>query len=371
MELVGLVVACGLVTTPLLGYGVHEHWSTVGLGEFECLEQCRYVMAVDGSEVLYVEIGIQRLVVREAGQEPVGAATDAAEHRATHRTEHAEEPVGLAVQVLVGRRRAHAVEIAGHAADRRSVGAPVVVDDDHEIAVVVVGDVVQCLPRHPARESAVTHDGHDMTIRPSGGRQGPGDAVRPAQRAGRVGGLHDVVRALTALRVAGEPTTHAKSREVLPAREQLVDVRLMTGVEDDRISGRFEDAVQRDREFDDTEVGTQMAARSRDVLDEELSGLCGELHEFVGGEVIEISWSADALQNRHPPSSSFREQCRSAGRFHPSILSSQSENLRLTRLRGASAPGMPGGPGRCAPGPSCAIDQTSERSTYCRMPPLR
>ena len=85
--------------------------------------------------------------------------------------------------------------------------------------------------------------------------------------------LHDVVPGSSALRVAGEPAARAELREVLPPGEQLVDVRLVAGVEDEGVGGRVEDAVDRDRQLDDAEVRAEVAARLGDVLDEELADL--------------------------------------------------------------------------------------------------
>ena len=50
------------------------------------------------------------------------------------------------------------------------------------------------------------------SVRPVRGERA-GDAVGPAERAGRVRGLHDVVRALGALRVAGEAAARRAGRE--------------------------------------------------------------------------------------------------------------------------------------------------------------
>ena len=56
-----------------------------------------------------------------------------------------------------------------------------------------------------------------------------------------------------------------------------MDVGLVAGVEDERVVGRVEDAVQRDRELDDAEVRAEVPAGAGDVLDEELADLGGEL----------------------------------------------------------------------------------------------
>ena len=90
-------------------------------------------------------------------------------------------------------------------------------------------------------------------------------------------GLDDVVRALGALRVAGEAPARAEPGEVLAAGEQLVHVGLVPGVEDDRVVRRVEDPVDRDRQLDDAEVRPEVAAGPRHVLDEELADLGREL----------------------------------------------------------------------------------------------
>ena len=83
--------------------------------------------------------------------------------------------------------------------------------------------------------------------------------------------------ALGALRVTGEPAARAQGAEVLPPRQQLVDVRLMPGVEDERVLRGVEHAVQGDRQLHDAEVRAQVPAGAGDVLDEEVADLLCEL----------------------------------------------------------------------------------------------
>ena len=78
VELIRLVVAGGLVAAPLLGDDVHDHRGTVVLGQLQRLLQRDQIVPVDGTEVLDVEVRVQRLVVREAREEAVCAAADAA-----------------------------------------------------------------------------------------------------------------------------------------------------------------------------------------------------------------------------------------------------------------------------------------------------
>ncbi len=61
-----------------------------------------------------------------------------------------------------------------------------------------------------------------------------------------------------------------------PTRDDLVDVRLMTGVPQDRIGRRVEDPVERQRQFDRAEVRAEVATVLRDGLDDEVADLTGE-----------------------------------------------------------------------------------------------
>ena len=138
VELVRLVVAGRIVPTPLLRDDVHDHRRTIGLREAQGLVERTEVVPVDRAQVLDVEVGVQRFVVRETREEPVRAAAHSAVDGASGGSEPAKERIRSAPQAFVALRRADTVEIAGHAADRRSVGPAVIVHDDDEVALIVV-----------------------------------------------------------------------------------------------------------------------------------------------------------------------------------------------------------------------------------------
>ena len=99
---------------------------------------------------------------------------------------------------------------------------------------------------------------------------GLGQSVGVGQRGGGVGVLHDVVLGLLLARVAGEPTLLAQPVEAGgTAGEQLVDVGLVAGVEDDPVARGVEDPVDAERQLDDAEVAAQVTARPTHALDEE------------------------------------------------------------------------------------------------------
>ena len=70
--------------------------------------------------------------------------------------------------------------------------------------------------------------------------------------------------ALLAVRVARQPAGLAQVLEPgLAAGDDLVHVGLVAGVPQDRVGGRVEHAVQRERQLDHAEVAAEVPARSR------------------------------------------------------------------------------------------------------------
>ena len=106
--------------------------------------------------------------------------------------------------------------------------------------------------------------------------------------------LDPVVLAFGTRRITGQSVLHPQSVEpVETAGQHLVDVGLMSGVEDDRVVGRIEHSVQRQCEFDDTEIRPQVPTRGGDFVDEELTDFGGQLGELFLGKSLQIGWTAD------------------------------------------------------------------------------
>ena len=72
--------------------------------------------------------------------------------------------------------------------------------------------------------------------------------------------------------------------EVVAPGEQLVDVGLVPGVPEQHVARAVEDTVQRNGQLDDTEVRSQVATGSRDVLDQKAADLGGELRRALPEE---------------------------------------------------------------------------------------
>src|SRR5690606_15701300 len=78
-----------------------------------------------------------------------------------------------------------------------------------------------------------------------------------------------------------------------PPGEQLVDVRLVAGVPDDRVARRVEDPVDGDGEFHHTEVGPEVAAEPRARLHEQVANLTRQPRQLSGSEPFDVVRSLD------------------------------------------------------------------------------
>lgn len=256
------------------------------------------VVPIDRAGVLDAEIGEHRLRGEhvldpglESVQQVVGGPAD--------QGQPGDGALDQAERLLVAMVRAQAGEVIGKAADGWRVRAAVVVDDDHKAQVVVVGDVVQGLPGHAAGQGAVSNDGHNSAVlatqpdalcEPLGPREGGGGM--------RIG--HPVVLRLSGLWVAGEAALLPEAVEAAcPSGDDFVHVALVARVEDDRVRRRVEHLVDCERQLDDAEIGAEMAARARDLCDQEGTDLVRELLQLPTRERAKIARAADRLQQRH------------------------------------------------------------------------
>jgi hypothetical protein len=250
------------------------------------------VVSVDRAHVLQAEVGEHDL----RRQRVLDADLDAVHALVEELAEEGQATNGLAAlleQTLVARLQAKTGEMVGEAADRRRVAAAVVVDDDDHRALGR-GDVVQRFPAHAARQGAVTDDRDHVAVAVTVELVGLGQAVGVGQRGAGMAGLHPVVLALAARRIAGQPTLLAQVVEVrAPTGEHLVDVGLMAGVEDDRVARRVEDPVQGECQLDDAQVGAEMSASGSNLGDEELADLQSEIVHLGLRQALQISGTAD------------------------------------------------------------------------------
>ncbi len=168
--------------------------------------------------------------------------------------ESAEEVAGIAARALAQGGKV-AVQPAMVLGD-----GPAVVVHDHDDARAQLRQAVQTLEREAARQRPVTHDG-DHVIRIAREVARLGHAAHKAHGRGRVAHGVQVVLGLIGIGEPGE-TAELLGVQIVrsAAREHLMRVRLMRDVEDQFVDRRVEDAVQGDRELDDSQVGAYVTA---------------------------------------------------------------------------------------------------------------
>ena len=97
--------------------------------------------------------------------------------------------------------------------------------------------------------------------------------------------LDDVVDALSATGVARQPIFLAKGVELpCPARDDLVNVGLVTGIPDDGVVRAHENAMQGDGELDHAEIRPQMPTCCRHFLHQERADLGGKFGQLLRGK---------------------------------------------------------------------------------------
>ena len=296
VHLLGLVVLGRRIAHALAGHHVHDHRGVEAAGMPQGGLHRVLVVPVDRADVLQAEVGEHHLRgqrVLDAGLHAVhGLVAGLADDRHT-----AHGDPGALEQPLVARLQAQPGQVVGQTADGRGVGAAVVVDDDdHRPAGG--GDVVQRLPAHAAGQCAVADHRHDVAVAVTGQLEGLGQPVGVGQRRRGVAGLDPVVLAFGPGRIARQAVAFAQRVEVGRATgEHLVHVRLMAGVEEDRVVRRVEDPVQRQRQLDDTEVGPEVATCGSDLVNQELANLGSQLGQLRLGQVLQIGGAANLFKH--------------------------------------------------------------------------
>ena len=316
VELVNFVCNRRAVALALVGHDVHDNRSPdVGRVTQRLLDRLE-VVTVDRAAVLEPE-GLEHRDRRDELLQRVLHAPRGLVGGVPDRGERAERGSRRVLGGLVTWRQTKVAEVLRHPADGRRIAAPVVVEDDHHLRLQLP-DVVEGFVGHPAGERTVADDADHLAGLAAELASG-GEAERVAQPGRRVRVLHEVVLRLAPRGVSAQSALLAQRLELEhPAREHLVDIGLVPGVEDDRVLRAVEHAVHRNRELDDAEVGAEVPARPGDRADEHLSDLSAEAGEVFGSEPAQVLGSGDLLeQHKGQSSGGARFKADARKRAHP------------------------------------------------------
>ena len=273
-----------LVALALLGHHVQELRAVKLLEVLQRRHQRIEVVAVDRPDVVEAEL----LEQRGRHHHALGMLLEALGQLEQRRrgAQHAlADVLGGGVEVAAHQLRQVAVERAHWRADRH-----VVVVQDHQQLAVADAGVVERLEGHAGGQRAVADDRHRMPVLALLlGRHRHAQRRRDAGR--RMGGAEGVVLALAALREARDAAELAQRRHALaPAGQDLVRIGLVAHVPHQPVVRRVEDMVQRDRELDRAEVGAQVAAGARNVVEHAGAHLGRQLPELGAVELADRRW---------------------------------------------------------------------------------
>ncbi len=298
VHLVRLVVLGRREPHALAGDRVHDHRSAERLRALQCGLQRRLVVAVDRADVLETQVLEHRLRRQRVLDAALGGVQRGVQRLAEERR-LLQGALALLQHALVAGAQAQRRQVVRETADRRRVRAAVVVDHDHDRTRLVRRDVVQRLPAHAAGQRAVADD-RDHVAALAVDLLRLRQTVGVGQRRRGVRALLHVVLGLRPRRVAGHAALLAQPVEaVAPARDDLVHVRLVPGVEHDRVPRRVEHAMQRHGQLDDTQVRAEVPAGPGDLVDQKTPDLVAELLQLRFGHPFQISRSVHGLQQGH------------------------------------------------------------------------
>src|SRR5437764_4600126 len=173
---------------------------------------------------------------------------------------------------------------------------PFVVVEYYDKAFRLGFSIVERFVANPTSERGITRDHDDVFIaasqitpnRHSKSRRQSGTGVSRAVAI--VFALRPQEKAVQALILPHGPNA------IEPAREHFMDVALMANVENQSVLWCVENAVERDRQFDDTKVGTEMPAGSREHLDQLIADFLRKLGKILLPKRFHVCRPANAIE---------------------------------------------------------------------------
>ena len=289
------ILESGAEASALLRADVEKNRARGFLAEIEVALEGAEVMPVNRADiahaVLLEERGAVRVPVLHVALE---AATEVQDLRTE--TRFAEQTLQALLRIIIGPRDNQAAQDVGDRADV-AINRPLIVIEYDDEALGRFRGVIERLHRDTTGKGRVADEGHDMRILGEA-VAGVGEADSGGERRTGMAGAEDVVQALLAIEEAAQAARCADTIEVgaITAGEQFVHVPLVGHVEDEFVLWRTEDAVQRDRELDHAEIGTDVAAVLGRDGDETLADLLGEQRELLGSEGLDVFWPADGRE---------------------------------------------------------------------------
>ena len=208
----------------------------------------------------------------------------------------AEEPPVPLLEVVVGGLGPQAPQVGGHGAHVGVDGHAVVVQNDDQRFPGGAG-VVEALVGKAAGQRAVSDERDDFAFGASAR-----NSAKQRYRGRRMAGVRAVIDALFALRETRDSARLAKGgKGVAATGQQFVRIALMSDVENKFVFWAIEDAVHRDDNLDDAEIGRQMTAVGQHDRDDLFADFRGEFVKLCSIQFFDVGRRSDAIENLHCP----------------------------------------------------------------------
>ncbi len=207
-------------------------------------------------------------------------------------------------QHLAARLLGGGVELAAHQArqipvqctDRRRDRHVIVVQDHQQAHVFRHAGVVQCLERHAGRHGAIADDRDRVSILAAIARchrhaQCGGNRGRRMRGPERVVGRFDTAR--KPRDAGGLPQA---AHRLAASGQDLVRIGLVPHVPHDPVFGRLKHVMQCDRQFDRTQIGTQVPAGPRNGFEQEGTQFFRQNLQLAAVKLPKVRRIIDGLQ---------------------------------------------------------------------------
>ena len=256
-------------------------------------DQVVEIVAIDRADIIKAQFLEQGAAHRQAARELVGLACGKMERT----RQAAGELLGDLAHAQERARGDDLREVGGEAAYRRR-DRHVVVVEDHDQPVAGRRGIVHRLIGHAGGHRAVADNG-DRLARLVAQLVGDGEAERGRDRGRAVRRAERIILALGTLGEAGEAAALPQRADAgAPAGEDLVGIGLVADVPDQHVARRIEHVMDRNRQLDDAESRSEMAAGDAHGGDHLRAQFAGELTQLIGRESAQLLRRVGTVEER-------------------------------------------------------------------------
>ena len=268
-----------MVSMAFLGHHVQQHGSVQVLDHVQVLSEDGDVVAIDRPDVTETKILEQHASV-QTGFHAFFQLRQKPFRRIAQQRNFVQHANHFGLQSGIKRRGPQAIQVAGNAADPRTDGHFVVVQDNQQIRIGH-GRVIHRFEDDTRREGAVADDGHRMTVVFSQQAIAASQSQRGRHTRAGMPGHEQIVFAFARIRITHQSAARADRGEfVVPPRDQLVRIDLMPRVPDEPVATKVVAAMQGEAKFHDSQIGCKMSRPRGEQIAQDVANFGGKLVQF-------------------------------------------------------------------------------------------